>query len=85
MKYKLLENILPLELVIYISEFDNTSKENMNKVIQELNDYNDRVDEYEMVQHYEWVWGDRLELNTNKRKSWQMKCPYLLTNDWRFH
>lgn len=46
MEYKELYNILPVEVIIYIGEFDNTSKKNMNTVIQELNEYNDAIEEY---------------------------------------
>ena len=37
MNYKKLHEILPLEVIKYIDEFDNTSQERMNNVIQELN------------------------------------------------
>ena len=50
----------------------------MNHVIKELNEYNDKVYEYERAQYYEWVRGYDNEPNTNIKKSWQMKCPFLL-------
>lgn len=46
MNYKQLHKILPLDIIKYIGEYDSTSKENMNNVIQELNDYNDKIEEY---------------------------------------
>lgn len=46
MNYKELYSILPLDIIKYIGDYDNTSKERMNNVIQELNDYNDKIEEY---------------------------------------
>ncbi len=46
MNYKQLYKILPLDIIKYIGEYDSSSKENMNNVIQELNDYNDKIEEY---------------------------------------
>jgi len=86
MKYKELYKILPVELIKYIGEFDNTSKERMNNVIQELNEYNHKVEEYWDEQEKEWLMSD-----------WQLTCrrrwdpqfanrsdPRLLSNKWRF-
>lgn len=46
MNYKQLHKILPLDIIKYIGEYDSSSKEQMNKVIQELNEYNDKIEEY---------------------------------------
>lgn len=46
MNYKQLHKILPLDIIKYIGEYDSSSKENMNNVIQELNDYNGKIEEY---------------------------------------
>ena len=46
MNYKQLHKILPIDIIKYIGEYDSSSKENMNNVIQELNDYNDKIEEY---------------------------------------
>ena len=45
MNYKELNSILPIDIIKYIGDYDNTSKERMNVVIQELNDYNDKIEE----------------------------------------
>jgi len=82
--YKELYNILPIEIINYIADYNNNSKENMNNVIIELQEYNDKVHEYERAQYCEWLGGDRYELNTNIKKSWEMESPYLLSNKWRF-
>ena len=46
MNYKQLYKILPLDIIKYIGNYDNTSKERMNNVIQELIEYNDKIEEY---------------------------------------
>jgi len=58
MNYKKLETILPVEIINYIGEFDNTSKEKMNNVIQELNEYNHKIEEYWAEQEQEWRMSD---------------------------
>jgi len=86
MKYKELYNILPLEVIKYIGEFDNTSKERMNNVIQELNEYNHKIEEYWSEDEQAYYMSD-----------WQISCrrrldpqfgnrpdPRLLSNKWRF-
>lgn len=84
MAYKYLQQILPIEIINIIGEFDNTSKEHMNNVIKELKEYNDKVDEYESAQYYESVFGYDREINTKFKKSWEMESPYLLSSKWRF-
>ena len=39
MDYKTLNTLLPKELVIHIGYYDNSSKQNMDRVIQELDDF----------------------------------------------
>ena len=46
MNYKELYSILPVDIIKYICDYDSSSKERMNNVIQELNDYNDKIEEY---------------------------------------
>lgn len=77
MNYKLLHDTFPLEIVIYIGSYDNGPKKNMNKVIEELNKYNNDVMEYENVQYYEWLFPEN-ESNRNIKRSWTMEIPYLL-------
>ena len=40
MNYKELYSILPVEIIRHIGDYDNTAKEHMTNVIQELNEYN---------------------------------------------
>lgn len=47
MDYKTLNTLLPKELVIHIGYYDNSSKQNMERVIQELDDFKEKVLEYE--------------------------------------
>lgn len=47
MDYKTLNTLLPKELVIHIGYYDNSSKQNMDRVIQELDDFKEKVLEYE--------------------------------------
>ena len=61
-----------LYLLFGIINLNIINNKNMNHVIKELNEYNDKVYEYEWVQGYDY------EPNTNIKKSWQMKSPYLL-------
>ena len=85
MAYKYLQQILPIEIINIIGEFDNTSKEHMNNVIKELKEYNDKVYEYESAQYYESVFGYDREINSKFKKSWEMESPYLLSRSkWRF-
>lgn len=46
MDYKTLNTLLPKELVIHIGYYDNSSKQNMNRVIQELDDFKEKIREY---------------------------------------
>jgi len=80
MNYKELYSILPVEIIRHIGDYDNTAKEHMTNVIQELNDYNLKVEQYESEQYYEWLL-DELEIFVIKKSNpdWgQMPCPYLL-------
>ena len=61
--YKELYNILPIEIINYIAEYNNYSKENMNHVIQELNEYNDKIEEY-------WREDEQAYYMSN----WQISC-----------
>ena len=47
MDYKTLNTLLPKELIIYIGYYDNTSKQKMDRVIKELDDFKEKVLEYE--------------------------------------
>ncbi len=67
MKYKELYNILPVEVIKYIGEFDNTSKKNMNKVIQELNEYNDAIEEYWIEDEQAYYMSD---WDLSRRQRW---------------
>jgi hypothetical protein len=58
MNYKQLHKILPIDIIKYIGDYDNTSKERMNNVIQELNEYNDKIEEYWAEQKYTWSTSD---------------------------
>lgn len=80
MNYKELNSILPIDIIKYIGDYDNTSKERMNVVIQELNDYNDKIEEYESEQYYEWLLDEWEILALKKRDpTWGNKqSPYLL-------
>lgn len=86
MNYKQLHKILPLDIIKYIGDYDNTSKERMNSVIQELNEYNHKIEEYWSEQKQEWLMSD-----------WEMSCrrrwdpefankasPYILKNIHQF-
>lgn len=80
MNYKELYSILPVEIIRHIGDYDNTAKEHMTNVIQELNDYNLKVEQYESEQYYEWLL-DESEIFVIKKSNpdWgQMPCPYLL-------
>lgn len=59
MNYKQLYKILPLDIIKYIGDFDNTSKERMNNVIQELNEYNDKIEEYWSEDKQAYYMSDR--------------------------
>lgn len=54
----------------------------MNSVIKQLNEYNNKVAEYELEQHYEqyfeWLYGDWY--NPNRKYKKQIPYPYLLKN-----
>ena len=63
MNYKQLHKILPLDIIKYIGDYDNTSKERMNSVIQELNEYNHKIEEYWSEQKQELLMSD-----------WEMSC-----------
>lgn len=80
MNYKELNSILPIDIIKYIGDYDNTSKERMNVVIQELNDYSDKIEEYESEQYYEWLLDEWEILALKKRDpTWGNKqSPYLL-------
>lgn len=80
MSYKVLNSILPIEIVRHVSEYDNTSKVNMNNVIKELDNYNLNIEKYESEQYYEWLLDEWEILALKKRDpTWGNKpCPYLL-------
>lgn len=82
MNYKCLHQFLPVEIIRYIGEYDNASKKSMNSVIEQLNEYNNKVTEYELEQHdeqySEWLYGDRYNPNLKYKK--HIPCPYLLKN-----
>ena len=63
MKYSELYNILPVELIKYIGEFDSTSKEKMDLAIKELNEYNHKIEEY-------W----REDEHVSSMSDWQISC-----------
>lgn len=63
MKYNELYNILPVELIKYIGEYDSSSKEKMNNVIQELNEYNHKIEEYWREDEQAYYMSD-----------WQISC-----------
>jgi hypothetical protein len=63
MTYKELYKKMPKELMEHILDFIDTSKEKMNNVIQELNDYNYKIEEYWGEQEQEWHMSD-----------WQITC-----------
>lgn len=67
MNYKQLYKILPLDIIKYIGDYDSSSKENMNIVIQELNDYNDKIEEYWAEQKYAWCMSD---WEISRRRKW---------------
>ena len=86
MKYKELYKILPVELIKYIGEFDNTSKERMNNVIQELNEYNHKIEEYWSEDEQAYYMSD---WQISYRQKWDPQFgnrayPGLLSNKWRF-
>ena len=63
MNYKQRYKILPIDIIKYIGAFDNTSKERMNNVIQELNEYNDKIEEYWREDEQAYYMSD-----------WQISC-----------
>jgi hypothetical protein len=84
--YNYLEQILPIELVDHIFQYDGTFKQNMDNVIEELHKYNDKIEEYWTEQEQEWYMSD-----------WQISCrrrwdpqfanrasPYILKNIHQF-
>lgn len=80
MNYKELYSILPVEIIRHIGDYDNTAKEHMTNVIQELNEYNLKVEQYESEQYYEWLL-DESEIFVIKKSNpdWGNKqSPYLL-------
>ena len=81
MAYKELCKHLPNELVECIFDFESNAKVNMNNVIKELNDYNEKVEEYESEQYYESLLEEWALLSYFKRmnpKREKKTCPYLL-------
>jgi len=80
MNYKELYSILPIDIIKYIGDYDNTAKEHMTNIIQELNEYNLKVEQYESEQYYEWLL-DEWEISALKKRdpTWGNKqSPYLL-------
>lgn len=79
MIYFILQKQFPNEIVDYILKFDGTYKENMNKVIQELTQYNNKIEEYWSMQEYEWLMDDHERLHAQKRNiNFNIEYPYLL-------
>lgn len=71
MNYKELYSILPVDIIKYIGDYDNTSKERMNNVIKQINEYNEKVKEYwahdEMLYYlsdYQILYRQKLGLST---------------------
>ena len=84
MNYKKLHEILPLEVIKYIGEFDNTSQERMNNVIQELNEYNHKIEEYWSEDEQAYYMSD---LQISCRQKWDPQFanrpyPSLLNNTY---
>jgi len=66
MDYKTLNGLLPKELVIYIGYYDNSSKQNMNRVIKELDDFREKVLEYEAYEKMLYYLDEWEESNRKK-------------------
>ena len=66
MDYTILNELLPKELVIYIGYYDNSSKQNMNRVIQELDDFREKVLEYEAYEKMLYYLDEWEESNLKK-------------------
>lgn len=64
---------LPKDIIKHICDYDNTYKLKMNNVIHELNDYNNRIEEYEYYHYCDWLYGDSW-----KPPHQELKCPYIL-------
>ena len=67
MDYKTLNGLLPKELVIYIGYYDNSSTQNMNYVIDELDNFREKVLEYES-------WENMLYYLDEWEQSYRKKC-----------
>lgn len=75
MSFKLLTNILPLEIVKTIYEYDNTYKLSMNNVIKQIEQLNNAVDEY-------WHMDEIMYYMTEKEESYRLKMGLPIGMDW---
>jgi len=65
---------MPKDVIQHICDYDNTYKQRMNNVIHELNDYNNKVEEYEYYQYCNWLYGDSWKPHVRN----EPRCPYII-------
>tara|TARA_B100000424_G_scaffold269354_1_gene266118 strand:+ start:1811 stop:2206 length:396 start_codon:yes stop_codon:yes gene_type:complete len=75
MSFKLLTNILPLEIVKIIHEYHDTYKLSMNNVIKQIEQLNNAVDEY-------WKFDEMLYYMTEQEENNRLKLGLPITMDW---
>jgi hypothetical protein len=66
MTFKLLNNVLPLEIVKEIYEYDNTYKLSMNNVMKQIEKLNNAIEEY-------WHMDEIMYYMTEREESYRLK------------
>lgn len=75
MSFKLLTNILPLEIVKIIHEYHDTYKLSMNNVIKQIEKLNNAVDEY-------WYMDEIMYYMTEREENNRLKLGLPISMDW---
>tara|TARA_Y100000992_G_C21131687_1_gene426898 strand:- start:79 stop:459 length:381 start_codon:yes stop_codon:yes gene_type:complete len=75
MSFKLLTNILPLEIVKTIHEYHDRYKLSMNNVIKQIEKLNKDMDEY-------WNFDEMLYYMTENEENYRLKLGLPMSMDW---